>query len=264
MKINLGNYTWEEVKDLSDKDPVVLLPLGAFEQHGKHLPLKVDEFMVNNIAIESVKKSHEKNINSVVTPVIWSGYSPHHLDFPGTISIKDETLISLIMDIVESLFKNKLERILILNGHGGNIGILKNVLQKLKYDKNIYIATASYWDFAMKEIDNWRESKLGGINHACEMETSLMLHMQEDIVNKENIIDNPLTRSTYTGVDLLAGGTVGVSASFKELSDHGVIGSPSLATKEKGADLFEIITNKICDFIEDFSKWKKPLNGKNE
>ena len=51
MKVNLGNYTWEEVKDLSDKDPVVLLPLGAFEQHGKHLPLKVDEFMVNNLSL---------------------------------------------------------------------------------------------------------------------------------------------------------------------------------------------------------------------
>ena len=96
MKVNLGNYTWEEVKDLSDKDPVVLLPLGAFEQHGKHLPLKVDEFMVNNIANESVKKSHQKNINAVVAPVIWSGYSPHHMDFPGTISIKDETLTNVI------------------------------------------------------------------------------------------------------------------------------------------------------------------------
>jgi len=264
MKVNLGNYTWEEVKDLSDKDPVVLLPLGAFEQHGKHLPLKVDEFMVNNIANESVKKSHQKNINAVAAPVIWSGYSPHHMDFPGTISIKDETLTNLILDIVESLVKNKLERILILNGHGGNIAILKNVGQKLKYDKNIYIATASYWDFAMKEINEWRDSPLGGINHACEMETALMLHMQEEIVKKDKIVDNPLKRSSYTGVDLLSGGSVGVSASFKELSDHGVIGSPSLASKKKGTELYEIITDKVSDFIEDFSKWTKPLNGKNE
>ena len=73
-----------------------------------------------------------------------------------------------------------------------------------------------------------------------------------------------LKRSNYTGVDLLSGGTVGVSASFKELSDHGVIGSPSLATKEKGTELYETITDKISDFILDFSKWKKPLNGKNE
>ena len=171
------------------------------------------------------------------------------MDFPGTISVKDETLTNLIIDIVESLVKNKLERILILNGHGGNIAILKNVGQKLKYDKNIYIATASYWDFAMQEINDWRESDLGGINHACEMETALMLHMQEDIVKKEHIIDNPLKRSTYTGVDLLSGGAVGVSARFKELSDHGVIGSPSLATKEKGTELYETIPDKISDFI---------------
>ena len=264
MKINLSNYTWEEVKDLADLDPVILLPLGAFEQHGKHLPLKVDEFMANKIAIESVNKSHDKNIKAVVAPVIWTGYSPHHMDFAGTISIKDETLTNLIIDIVESLVKNKLERILILNGHGGNIAILKNVGQKLKYDKNICIATSSYWDFAMKEINDWRKSELGGINHACEMETALMLHMEENIVKKNKIEDNPLKRSPYTGVDLLSGGAVGVSASFKELSPHGVIGSPSLATKERGAQLFDIITDKISDFICDFSTWKKPLNGNND
>ena len=111
MKINLSDYTWEEVRDLAGSDPVILLPLGAFEQHGKHLPLKVDEFMVNNIANEAVRKSHQKNIFAVVAPVIWSGYSPHHMDFPGTISIKDETLSNLMIDIVESLVKNKLERI---------------------------------------------------------------------------------------------------------------------------------------------------------
>ena len=62
MKINLSDYTWEEVRDLAESDPVILLPLGAFEQHGKHLPLKVDEFMVNNIANEAVRKAHQKNI----------------------------------------------------------------------------------------------------------------------------------------------------------------------------------------------------------
>ena len=64
MKINLSDYTWEEAQDLSGLDPVVLLPLGAFEQHGKHLPLKVDEFMVNNIAKEAVRKSNQKKTNA--------------------------------------------------------------------------------------------------------------------------------------------------------------------------------------------------------
>ena len=116
----------------------------------------------------------------------------------------------------------------------------------------------------MNEINDWRKSELGGINHACEMETALMLHLEENIVKKNKIEDNPLKRSHYTGVDLLSGGAVGVSASFKELSPHGVIGSPSLATKERGAQLFDIITDKISNFISDFSTWQKPLNGKND
>ncbi len=264
MEINLGDYSWEEVQELVKSDPVVVLPVGAFEQHGKHLPLKVDEFMVSSISRDSVKKAQKKNIKVVTAPVVWTGYSPHHMDFPGTISIEDQTLTNILIDIVSSLVKNKLERILILNGHGGNASIIKNVGQLLKYKKNIYVATASYWDFALEEINEWRLSDLGGINHACEMETSLMLFQEEKNVRKNKIQDNPLRRSKYTGLDLLSGGKVGVSATFKELSENGVIGNPSLSTKERGEKLFNIITENISEFLCDFSKWPKPLNGKND
>ena len=93
----------------------------------------------------------------------------------------------------------------------------------------------------------------------CSLRTIIIL-----LIIKNKIEDNPLKRSPYTGVDLLSGGAVGVSASFKELSPHGVIGSPSLATKERGTQLFDISTDKISDFICDFSTWKKPLNGNND
>ena len=129
MKTHLGNYDWQEVQDLIKDDPVVVLPVGAFEQHGKHLPVKVDEFLVSRVAEQSAIKAHKKNTKVVVTPVIWTGYSPHHIDFPGTLTIQEETLNNLIINITESLIHHKLERILILNGHGGNANILKNVVQ---------------------------------------------------------------------------------------------------------------------------------------
>ena len=262
MEVKLGNYSWQEAANLVELDPIIVVPVGAFEQHGKHLPLKVDEFLVGRVAEEAAKNAHGKNVKVFVTPTIWTGYSPHHIDFPGTISIEDSTLTNLIIDIVESLIKNKFERILILNGHGGNANIIKNAVQVMRYKKNIYIASANYWDFAMDEIKKWRLSEMGGINHACEMETSLMYSQEEIIVQKDKIEDNPLKRSNYTGLDLLSGGQVSVSASFKELSKSGVIGTPSLANKERGDILFKQIINKISDFFVDFYKWPKPLTGK--
>ena len=265
MKTHLGNYSWQEVQELIKDDPVVVLPVGAFEQHGKHLPVKVDEFLVGSVAEESVIKSHKKNIKAVLTPVVWTGYSPHHLDFPGTITIQEETLTNLIIEIVESLVHNKLERILILNGHGGNANILKNVVQVLRYKKNIYTTFASYWDFALKEIAEWRKSETGGIMHACEMETSLMLNRDEQTVQMNKAEDHYLNRSKYLAADLLSGGPISVAASFKELSENGSIGAPTLATKERGEDLFNKITDSVSDFLVEFSKWPKPLTGeKNE
>tara|TARA_B110000116_G_scaffold269517_1_gene285652 strand:- start:218 stop:1009 length:792 start_codon:yes stop_codon:yes gene_type:complete len=262
MEVNLGNYSWQEAANLVKSDPVIVVPVGAFEQHGKHLPLKVDQFLVGRVAEGAAKKAHKKDVKVYITPTIWTGYSPHHIDFPGTISIEIETLTNLIINVVESLIKNQFERILILNGHGGNSNIIKNVVQILRYKKNIYTSSANYWDFAMNEIKKWRLSEIGGINHACEMETSLMLSQEEKIVRKDKIEDNPLKRSNYTGLDLISGGQVSVAASFKELSNSGVIGSPSLANKERGDILFNKITDKVSDFFEEFYSWPKPLTGK--
>ena len=121
MKINLSDYTWEEAQDLSGLDPVVLLPLGAFEQHGKHLPLKVDEFMVNNIAKEAVRKYKQKKTNAVVTPVIWS---------PG--------LIGKNFDWLEFNIANKLVKIFRDPILGNNID-LSLYLEVLLYDVGLLI-----------------------------------------------------------------------------------------------------------------------------
>ena len=142
---------------------------------------------------------------------------------------------------------------------------LRMLCRSLRYKKNINIAFASYWDFALKDIAEWRKSKLGGIMHACEMETSLMLSQDESSVKMNEAKDHYLNRSSYLAEDLLSGGPVSVAASFKELSENGTIGAPSLATKERGDEIFDKITNAVSDFLVDFSKWPKPLTGeKNE
>lgn len=259
QKIRLGDFTWQEVEALLASDPVVVIPVGAFEQHGHHLPLRVDAHLVGHVCEAAVVRAAERH-PTVVTPTVWSGFSPHHRDFPGTITLDEHVFSAVVGQVAQSLAGHGFRRIAILNGHGGNANLLKNLIQTLRYDHGITAVTANYWDFALDELAEWRKSESGGIMHACEMETSLMLATEPDLVQMDKAVDVQLNRSPYLGADLLAGGPVTVAASFKELSPSGVIGAPTLADGDRGRALLATMVTAVAQFIEDFSTWSIATN----
>lgn len=256
-KVRLGDYTWPEVETLLMSDPVVVVPVGAFEQHGHHLPLRVDAHL-SGFTCEAAAERAFPRRPTVVTPTVWTGYSPHHRDFPGTITLDDTTFSAVVGQVVRSLAGHGFRRIAILNGHGGNANLLKNLVQTLRYDHGINAVTAAYWDFALKDIAEWRESGPGGIMHACEMETSLMLATAPELVQMDKAADVQLDRSPYFAADLLSGGPVAAAASFRELSDSGVIGAPTLASADRGQALLEVMIAAVAGFLEDFATWPLP------
>ena len=258
QKIRLGEYSWPEIRELLERDPIAIIPVGAFEQHGLHLPVMVDAHLVGTVAEAAARQTTSADRPVVVTPVVWTGYSPHHLDFPGTVTLDDTTFSKLVGQIVESLAGHGFRRILILNGHGGNANLLKNLVQTLRYESGIKAVFASYWDFALKELADWRESESGGIMHACEMETSLMLASRPDLAKLELAKDHFLERSRYMPDDLLSGGPVATAASFRELSPTGAIGAPTLATRERGEELLEAMVAAVAGFLEEFAEWQIP------
>lgn len=255
--VRLGDYSWPQVQDLLARDPIVVIPVGAFEQHGHHLPLKVDAHLCGTVCEAAAGRASAAH-PVVVTPTVWTGYSPHHRDFPGTITLDDTTFSAVVGQVALSLAGHGFGRIAILNGHGGNANLLKNLIQTLRYDHGVSAVTAAYWDFALKDLATWRQSEPGGIMHACEMETALMLATAQDLVQMDKAEDVQLHRSRFFGADLLAGGPVAAAASFKELSPSGVIGAPSLATRERGAALLEAMVVAVGDFLQDFAKWPRP------
>ena len=259
-KVRLGDFTWQEVETLLATDPVVVIPVGAFEQHGHHLPLRVDAHLVGHVCEAAVARAAERH-PAVITPTVWTGFSPHHLDFPGTISLDEHVFSAVVGQVAQSLAGHGFRRIAILNGHGGNANLLKNLIQTLRYDHGITAATANYWDFALDELAAWRKSESGGIMHACEMETSLMLATEPDLVRMDKAVDVQLHRSSYLGADLLAGGPVSVAASFRELSSSGVIGAPTLATADRGQALLDAMVTAVAQFIEDFATWPHATNS---
>lgn len=261
-KVKLGEYTWPEVEALLTRNPVAIVPVGAFEQHGHHLPLMVDTHTAGTVSEAAALKVGEQGVEAVVTPTVWTGYSPHHMDFPGSVTLDDATFSAVVGQVVRSLHHHGFRRIAIINGHGGNANLLKNLVQTLYYDHSIRAVFACYWDFSLPQLADWRKSKPGGIMHACEMETALMLASRPDLVQMDKAIDHYMKETRYGAVDLLSGGPVASAASFKELSPTGVIGAATLADAERGQALLETMVSALVEFLVDFAS--RPLQTEKD
>ncbi|XID90557.1 creatininase family protein [Paenibacillaceae bacterium WGS1546] len=255
MTIKLGEMTWDDTERRIAEGAVAVVPVGAFEQHGKHMPLDTDWRLASRVAETSAAKA-SAHVPVVVLPAIWTGFSPHHMQFKGTVTLSLSTFQAMIGDVCRSLWEHGFRKILLLNGHGGNMAPLRSVAADLAFSDRVRVATASYWDFAVPDIQAWRESAPGGIDHACEMETSLMMHVDRSLVKDEQI-KNALwhPKSGYLSGDLAIGGQVSVAFDFKEITEEGVAGDPTAATPERGEALFDVMTDRVAAFIRHFYEW---------
>jgi creatinine amidohydrolase len=228
----LENLTWPEVKRFKPDNKILLLPLGSFEQHGHHLPLTTDTDIVTAVA-RGVEKRRAAKI--LCLPTLWPGHSPHHLFFPGTLSIGQMPYIQLVIELCRSMVKMGGCWIFLLNGHGGNDVPLRAVARELKSEfPKVRVVMASYWTLASL-----------GIRHACEIETSLMLHLRPDRVKmKLARPDGPTARTVpWTVVN-----------EFHEISKTGAVGDPTAATAAKGKRFLEKIVADVVAFIDEFPK----------
>jgi creatinine amidohydrolase len=171
----LKDLSWPEVKKLKLADKIVLFPLGSFEQHGPHLPLTTDADIVTAVA-EGVERKRPRQV--LCLPTLWPGHSTHHLYFPGTLSVNQMPYVQLVVELCRSIVNFGARKIFLLNGHGGNDIPARAALRELKSEfPKVRFVFASYWSLAAQTIKETRESGPGGLGHACEMETSIMLHL---------------------------------------------------------------------------------------
>lgn len=252
----LHQMTSPEIGEFAAAGGAVIVPIGAHEQHGPHLPVQTDFFMAGTVAERAAVAAAERGVRVAVTPTLWAGYSPHHMNFPGTVTLRAETFLAVIVDVCTSLWSHGLHRILVLNGHGGNMNLLGSATQVLRFEHDVRIGVASYWQFALPELAAWRQSDLGGINHACEMEMSLMMAADPDHCHPDKAKDMPSPlKSKYFSSDLLAGGVVATAWDFAELSSEGTLGAPERASVERGEDLLNKIVSNVADFVGELATW---------
>lgn len=248
MNKNLwSNHTTYELKKIiEEEDPIVIVTIGATEQHGTHLPINTDTDIGFNIAKKMAENSPKR---CLVLPPIWTGLSPHHMDFSGTITLRQSTLFALTYDVIESLIVHGVNKIILMNSHGGNISLLKTVVDEIGVNHDVSLIYFTYWNLISDVIDEIRESKWGGMSHAGELETALKLYFSPEDVRKDKIEDVMLKSNEFFGNDMFYPSKIGLYKTFKSWSELGQIGAPSLATFENGKQIISKVIEKFNKLI---------------
>lgn len=236
-----------ELDQLFKQEALFILPVGSTEQHGYHLPVGTDTFIVDKIAKEAAGKARGRQV--IILPTIWSGVSWHHMDFPGTITISCSTLITLVREICKSLRNHGAEIVLILNGHGGNRSSLEVAVTEIGKDLLWSPILVTYWHFIKDKISQICPDFSTSSGHSCELETSLMLYLFPEHVIKEKFTKG-IVRGDLCSPHMFRDNLVFLFKKYVDYSPSGVIGDPFLSSKEKGQEIFEFVTDRIAELIE--------------
>ena len=244
---------WNEIAALDRDRTLIIQPTGAIEQHGHHLPIDTDIKNSSEMALRVAERAMRDGIGNVlVAPPIWWGTSPHHMAYPGTISLKMSTMSDLLVDIVASFWKHRFYRILFLNGHGGNMGVLSATAIRISEEVGISPAVVSYWQLVKDTLREVNESPIGGLGHACEMETSIQLHLRAERVDMSQAgPDMPRQLVTYSCTDFREPGPVMIPWDFARDSRTGAMGDPTTSTAEKGRRIVDAAVEHVLVLARD-------------
>ena len=249
--------TWPEINDAIGTNQVCVVPCGAVEQHGDHLPLDVDLVCPGGIA-RGVGQAHPDKL--LVLPTIAYGYTGHVMDFPGTINTHYQTFIEQVLDVTRSLAYHGFKKIILLNGHGSNMPNLDLAARRTNLETDAECILVAWWNLLTVDKDflpGWRESKFpGGCSHAGELETSLYLYLAEDDVRKDKIKSGTIKmndeENDFNWVDLFAAGPGSLISWTSSYSETGVLGDAEKGTVEKGQAAWEEAVKQLCRFVDYF------------
>lgn len=230
------------------ENDIALFPVGSTEQHGKHLPFDNDAFS----AFEIAKRVSEKT-GVVYLPVMPFGYSKHHLNFAGSISLESQTLVKAYKEVCLSLIHHGFNKIVIMNGHGGNTAWISQAQAELFYETGVRVYSLMIFNSprgfgaeALKVL----EQEGGG--HACEMETSFSVSLGQRVDEKAiTDWDEPGAWSDFTRKYK---DKVSTTRMFDEVTEIGSLGTPSKYSRDKGEKMVQAVVQDISMFIEDLKK----------
>lgn len=255
--MKLSEMSSPEISLIAEKS-VAILPLGAIEQHGPHLPVSTDTDIVSYLS-EAIEKKLRDDV--VLCPTLSFGSSHHHLEYSGTMSIAPDLFTQIIVQLVKSLLNSGFRRIILLNGHGGNVTPVKQALALLsyEYDNALHpnIVMTTYWELAGKAFAGEPPMQTAALCHACEYETSMMLSIFPERVQmtKAKRAKRPPSNGYIPWEDDEPFRGISIHKSTHFVSDNGSSGEPQLATAAKGKYLIDKALDATQIFVQDFKKW---------
>jgi creatinine amidohydrolase len=212
-----------EIENAAKDGGIVIIPVASMEQHGNHLPVNTD----TNCCFEIAKRAAQAidDFPVLVLPPIWTGYSPHHMTYPGSVTLKYHTFVELLTQVGTSVHAHGFKKILFLNGHGGNSAIVSAMRTKLAAEEGFSSIGYNYWDLPSvpEQIKMVSESDKGFIGHSGEIETSLQLHLQPELVDRGGATWAP-----------------------------GVWGDPSTGTREKGKSIVHAVVDALVKILREY------------
>ena len=239
--------TSAQIANFDRRIPVVL-PMGAVEQHGPHLPLATDAMIATHFA---ARLDNELGEGVLVLPTVVVGYSGIHRGFAGTLSLRHSTLATQATDVLGCALSQGFRSALLLNANGGNEGVAQVALEQLGEDwPERHLVRTTWWRVASEELATISETGPGGVGHACELETSLMLAIAPELVHLDAAparVNRPAF--DWDTADLLRPGRATLFRAMSEVAPTGVFGEPRVASPHKGKAISEAVTKHLVDIV---------------
>jgi creatinine amidohydrolase len=238
--------TAEELRAKAAADAVVILPIASMEQHGPHLPVGVDTILCEGVCKAAAERADD--IEVVVAPTLWCGMAEHHMAFGGTFTFDIPTYRAVLLALLKSIERHGFSRVIIVNGHGGNIAALAAFLPDFARETSLRILGTTYFTLAQEAMAPFMQDQVS-VLHACEVETSMMLVLAPETVRTERLPE----AFGMLGADLaaLTRPNVGRYRPFREMTETGVIGDARRASKEKGEAFLNACADALAGLARD-------------
>lgn len=236
--VRLEELTWEDSAEELEEADFVALPAGSHEQHSLHLPVTTDSLLAEELTHEIAKAAPEYDLHIPVLPTVKYGYSEHHMNYPGTLTLTSETFRKVIEDLGDSLARHGVDRLLIVNHHGGNKEPLKLAADRLQRESQISTHVIHWPEFAREALDDRFGENWG---HAGDYETSGIEHFAPELVKTEK--KEPQTRKAE--YETRSWGY------FDEITEQGGLGDPTNSDPEFIASLVDETTDEILEALVD-------------
>ena len=244
-----NRLTWPEMNEAIAMQKLVILPVASTEQHGPHMPLDVDTFLVEQVCLEVGRRAADRVL---VLPTVAYGLNLHHIDFPGTIHIEPEVFIAFCVNITKSVAYHGFEKILVVNGHGSNTPLSDLIARKTVLATNSLCGALNYYHLAFEAFNQVKDTPV--IAHADEFETSLYLYLASERVQMDKAVAGDDVMGKYVSSDS--------TSPYMRFNDYwgrwtktGVHGDPRAATAEKGKLIFETAVTRLIEVVDEWRVW---------